>query len=908
MERLSQQNFIENNSVKFNSPQEELNFLREQIKIKEANIETSDVEKTTHETIQQYAKINPQEVLTKPHQIENEEAEKIILDLEPRQSDEKINELLGILEEQGLKNTLTIIQKMADPTIEDDFHRVLVQYLKKGYSVKNLSERSLLFEILKMTLYEISLPSREGEQEKKLGELISSMEQFYAGMLSVSDSKNKHTNHFSLEIAVPNNSDEIVFYIAIPDGRKDLFEKQILSIFPDAKITEEKDDYNIFTENYSLAGSQLTLVKKAIYPLKTYDNFDYDPLNIILNSFSKIEKKEGAAIQIIFNSKKNSYNQKYKEALTKIQKGVPSYKALNIPETMTGSFTKSITEIFVNDKKPSSDTPPIIDEELIKNIKIKIDSPIIQTNIRLITSAENQNRADNILTEMEASFNQFENSTGNKITFSKLKKGNFKKLLHNFSFREFNNKQIIPLNIKEVTTMFHLPNTEIKASNQLKQIQSKSAPTPLYLPQQGTLLGINTYHNTKTNIYISPEDRLRHFYIVGQTGTGKTVLLKNMIIQDIQNGEGVCMIDPHGSDIQDILANIPPERYEDVIYFDPANTKYPMGLNMLEYDADYPEQKTFVVNEMLSIFNKLFDMKTAGGPMFEQYFRNAVQLVIDDPNDHSTLLDISKVLTNAEFRKEKLAKCKNPTVVQFWREIAEKSGGETSLENIVPYITNKFDVFLSNDLMRPIVSQSKSSFNFRKIMDEKKILLVNLSKGRLGDINSHLLGLIIVGKILMATLSRVDSVKDVPPFYLYIDEFQNITTDSISTILSEARKYKLSLNIAHQFIAQLDEGIKNSVFGNVGSMAVFRVGNDDAEYLAKQFEPTFNAKDIANLNNWNAYLKILANGQPQKPFNIETTTPQQGNPEVVEKLKELSSLKYGKDKNLIEKEIIKKYN
>ncbi len=912
MEKLPEQNLFEGIG-KFNSPQEELNFLKKQIKLKEEALRGSSLEKqesqaeVTKETLQQYAEVKPQEILTEGHRINEKNTEAIVLDLEPRSSDEKIGELLGILEEQGIKNTLTVLQQTGDSALEDDFHRFLVQYIKKGHSIKNLPEKSPLFEILKMTLYEVSLPNNGETPEKTLKELISLMEQFYAGMLSVSDSKNKYTNYFSLEIAIANNEDEVVFYISIPSGKEDLFEKQILSIFSEARVEEAKDDYNIFTENYAFAGSQLSLAKKPVYPLKTYDDFDYDPLNIVLSSFSKINKEEGAAIQIIFNSEKNSYNQKYKEALTKIQKGDSPSKALDIPETLAGGLTKSFKDIFLSSSK-IKDTNPTIDDELVENIKTKIASPIIQTNIRLVSSAQTQDRADNILADMEASFNQFENSNGNKIVFKELKKSNLKKLLHDFSFRGFNKKQIIPLNLKEITTIFHLPNTGMKASHQLKHTKAKTAPAPMYLPKQGTLLGTNTYHNMESNIYIGPEDRLRHFYVIGQTGTGKTGLLMNMIAQDIQNGEGVCYIDPHGSDIQTVLANIPRERYEDVIYFDPANMEYPMGLNMLEYDANHPEQKTFVVNEMLSIFNKLFDMKTSGGPMFEQYFRNAVLLVIDDPADKGTLLDIPKVLSNAEFRKEKLAKCKNLTVVQFWREIAEKSEGDLSLKNMIPYITNKFDVFLSNDFMRPIVAQGKSSFNFREIMDQKKILLVNLSKGRLGEINSHLLGLIIVGKITMAALSRVDASTPPPNFYLYIDEFQNVTTESISVILSEARKYKLSLNMAHQFIAQLDEGIKNSVFGNVGSMAVFRVSNDDAEYLAKQFEPTFEAKDIANLDNREAYLKILANGQPQTPFNIRTVDSQRGNPEIAEQLKELSSLKYGTEREVVEKNIISRYN
>ncbi len=387
-------------------------------------------------------------------------------------------------------------------------------------------------------------------------------------------------------------------------------------------------------------------------------------------------------------------------------------------------------------------------------------------------------------------------------------------------------------------------------------------------------------------------------------------MLKNMIRQDILNGEGVCMIDPHGSDIQDVLSYVPKERYDDVIYFDPGHTERPMGLNMLEYDPRFPEQKTFVVNELFSIFQKLYAKGSpeSMGPMFEQYFRNSTMLVVEDPETGCTLLDVSRVMADKKFRELKLSRCKNPVVVQFWREVAEKAGGEASLANIVPYITSKFDVFLANEIMRPIIAQEKSSFNFREVMDNKKILLVNLAKGRLGDINSNLVGLIVVGKILMAALSRVDSFgQDLAPFYLYIDEFQNVTTDSISTILSEARKYKLSLTVAHQFISQLDEKIKNSVFGNVGSMAVFRISPDDSEYLEKQFAPVFSAKDLMNIENLNAYLKILSKGTPVKPFSVKIFFPPRADKLLLDKIKELSYLKFGRDRATVEEEIMKKY-
>ncbi|HEX5774963.1 MAG TPA: TraM recognition domain-containing protein, partial [Candidatus Paceibacterota bacterium] len=394
-----------------------------------------------------------------------------------------------------------------------------------------------------------------------------------------------------------------------------------------------------------------------------------------------------------------------------------------------------------------------------------------------------------------------------------------------------------------------------------------------------------------------------------QTGTGKTSFMKTLIEQDIKAGKGVCFIDPHGSDILQVLASVPPERYEDVIYFDPAHLDRPFGLNLLEYDPSHPEQKTFIVNELLAIFRRLYgDVPESMGPAFEQYFRNAALLVMEDPASGSTLMDIGRVLSNTEFRNLKLAKSGNPVVNQFWREIATQAEGEASLANIVPYITNKFDDFTANDFMRPIIGQQESSFRFRDVIDSKKILLVNLSKGRLGERNANLLGLILVGKLFMAALSRADDPRaDSPPFYLYIDEFQNITTDSIPGILSEARKYKLSLTIAHQFLSQVDEKIRNAVFGNVGSMAVFRVGEEDAEFFEKQFAPVFKAGDFVNIENYHAYVRLLAGGVPQRPFSLRLLPPSAGTPEQIDDLRELSYLTYGRDRATIESAIQSRY-
>ncbi len=618
-------------------------------------------------------------------------------------------------------------------------------------------------------------------------------------------------------------------------------------------------------------------------------------------------------MQVLMAPSGNYYHKKYKEALEKIEKGTPVKEAIDIAFTITDDLVHTFKDLFKSSKKkndPSKpEEPKVIDQQALERIRTKMSKSIVHVTVRLAASAADTARAESILSDLESGFNQFESTQGNSLKFKRKKGSDATEFFRNFTFRAFNRSEAIPLNLSELTSLIHFQMADLHGVSQLKTIKAGIAPAPLDLPQEGTLLGINKFRNIETKAYLTDEDRLRHIYTIGQTGTGKTTLLKNMIIQDIERGNGVCMIDPHGSDILDVLAHIPKERMNDVIYFDPSYTARPMGLNMLEYDRTKPEQKTFVVNELFSIFQKLYGgVPESMGPMFEQYFRNATMLVIEDPDTGSTLLDVSRVMVNKEFRQMKLSHCKNPVVVQFWTEIAEKAGGEGALANIVPYITSKFDVFLANDIMRPIIAQEKSAFNFREIMDGKKILLVNLSKGRLGDINANLIGLILVGKILMAALSRVDSVgQKLAPFYLYIDEFQNITTSSISTILSEARKYKLSLFMAHQFIAQLSEDIKNSVFGNVGNMIVYRVGSDDAEYLAKQFEPIFTATQIMNIDNYNAYVKLLVRGKPSKPFNIEAMTPPPPSGIDINALQELSYLKFGRNRDEVEGEVMKKY-
>lgn len=899
---------------KFKNPEEEIAFLREQISNKERELREKQIpyetEDLVKEQISRYRDKLPEEVLDDAFAIAKADAEAFVIGLEPERHDKKMEQVFSVFREKGIKNAMTVLSGLRDPHLEDDFHRFLVQHIHKGYEFQDIDLSKREFRGLNMTLYEVVLPEDPGsDKSKTLKELISGMEQFLSGMLSVTakdNTKNYKENYIVLEIANANGSDQFVFYTAVPNAHKDLFQKQITSIFHNVKLTEADSDYNIFNEEGVSLGSYITSSNNPVYQFKTYESFDTDPMNVILNSFSKIERDgEGASIQMVFAPKDDYFNKKYEYAIELIEKGVPTKEAIDMPETFGGELKKSVFSIFKTSPKVEENKP--IDTESINKIKQKISSQIVATNIRLVASANERASAERILQGLESSFNQFTDTSTTGLRSVRLDKGALTKMLRDYSFRSYDPAQLLPLNIHEVTTLFHFQNTALAPNPQLKQSTSSSAPAPSNMDSTGTLLGVNNFRNVPTKVYIKDEDRLRHMYVIGQTGTGKTTLLKNMIIQDIKKGNGVCFIDPHGTDLRDILANIPQERYKDVIYFDPSYTERPMALNMLEYDRSHPEQKTFVVNELFSIFQKLYGaVPESMGPMFEQYFRNATMLVIEDPDSGSTLLDVSRVMTNKEFRKMKLEKCKNPVVVQFWTEVAEKAGGEASLANIVPYITSKFDVFLANDIMRPIIAQEKSSFDFRKIMDERKILLVNLSKGRLGDINANLIGLILVGKILMAALSRVDA-QNFPPFYLYMDEFQNITTDSIAVILSEARKYKLSLNIAHQFIAQLNPKIKDAVFGNVGSMVSFRVGAEDAEYLEKQFAPEFSAKDLMGIENFNACVKMLVSGSPSKAFNLRISPPENGNNSVVDTLKQLSYLSYGGERNTIESNIMSKY-
>jgi hypothetical protein len=542
-----------------------------------------------------------------------------------------------------------------------------------------------------------------------------------------------------------------------------------------------------------------------------------------------------------------------------------------------------------------------IDQIGYEAIQNKIQKQPFETNIRVMASAQSQNRAEEILNHLLSAFGQFSMAAVNSLEPKEVYRKELQKLIYDFSFRNFNQKQANVLNLEELASIYHFPTHYIETPY-IKAAKSAAAPPPSDLPESGEVcVGKVVYRNEEKKIYFgSRADRRRHLYIVGQTGVGKSGFMEGLIAQDIANGEGVAVVDPHGELVDHVLAMVPKNRVEDVVIFEPFDIERPCGLNMLEYDS--PEQKDFAVQEMIAIFMKLFPPEIIG-PMFEHYMRNAMLALMADKDNPGTLVEIPKMFTDPTFLQQRLAKVSDPIVRSFWtKEWAQTTGSTRS--DMLGYVVSKLGRFIENEMMRNIIGQSHSGFDLAEVMDSKKIFLANLSKGLTGEVNSSLLGLILVSKIQMAAMRRARVPEEQrTDFYLYIDEFQNFTTDSIATILSEARKYKLNLIMAHQYMPQLKQEIRDAVLGNVGTIGAFRIGAEDAENLEKQFEPGFSRFDLVNLDNFTMVIKMMINNKISTPFKMNTLPPPKGKPEIVDAIKKISKLKYSRAKDIVEQEI-----
>lgn len=747
---------------------------------------------------------------------------------------------------------------------------------------------------------------------QKVHEMISVMETIFSTIGSL---KAEHgfsswlfgrSDHFSFELVFERQ--KIRFYIGVPERYRHFLEEQIHAQYPDASI-EEVPDYNIFTPTGVIMGSYVNFRRSSCFPIKTYAKLESDPLNSLTNTLAKLGENEGAAIQVVLRSARATWRDEGLRIAREMQQG----KKLSDVRGATGAAAfKAVGKEFKNialGSKPEAQTEAYrlspLEEEMVKGLEEKASKAGLDVNIRVAVCTGSPQRSQLVLNDILQSFGQYNvYEYGNSFVKAMPRRRNI--LIEDFIHRAFSEPYRIVLNAEEAASVYHfpLPTTE---TPKIDWLTSRKALPPSNIPEEGIELGYSEYRGHRYTIRMKQEDRRRHMYIIGKSGSGKSEFIKSMAKQDIEEGRGVCIMDPHGELARDMLEFIPRDRADDVIYFSPADVDRPMGLNMLEYNPAQPQQKELAVAEMLKIFDRLFDLKATGGPMFEYYMRNALLLIMDDPETGSTLLDVPRVLADESFRKLKLSRCKNQQVKDFWIKEAQKAGGEASLANMVPYIASKLAPFITNDFMRPIIGQQKSAFNVREAMDSQKILLFDLAKGKIGDLNAYLVGMVLVGKILNAALERGDMAsKDRKDFYLYIDEFQNFLTDSIGSILSEARKYGLNLIIAHQFIGQLEkmQEIRDAIFGNVGSMAAFRIGPEDAEFLEKEFAPVFSRYDLINVEAFTCNAKILIDNTASRPFNLKPImqTPS-GDQELPELIRELSRYTYGRKRELVEAEI-----
>lgn len=757
---------------------------------------------------------------------------------------------------------------------------------------------------------------------QQIQELISVMETVFATIGSVPAEKGMarwlfgRKDIYSFEIVI--HQGKIHFYVAVPKKYRQFVEEQVHAQFPHAEITEEAD-YNIFSPTGIILGSYVTFKRQSAFPIKTYRKLESDPLNSLTNALSKVDDADGVAVQFVVASARKTWRAEGLRIAKAMQQGkkLKDVQGGSLFKAVTSEVSKMASSSKPGEKKPEESyrlSP--LEEEMVKGLEEKASKAGLDVNIRIIASSTNPEKAKRYLNDALTSFGQYNiYEYGN--SFQKNTPSFQSQMVRHFIYRHFDRRYKVTMNAEELASVYHfpLPTTETPKINWLLV---RSALPPSNLPSEGILLGNASYRGHNYAVRMKQEDRRRHMYIIGGSGVGKSAYQASLIRQDIIAGRGVCVIDPHGDLCDEALTFVPKERADDVIFFDPADYSRPIGLNMLEFDERFPEQKTFVINEMLKIFDKLYDLKSTGGPMFELYMRNAILLLMEHRESGSTLMEIPKLLADEEYRAFKLSKCKSQDVYDFWTKEAQKAGGEASLANMVPYITSKLTPFIYNDYMRPIIGQQKSAFNMREAMDTKKIVLLKLSKGKIGDINAYLIGMVVVGKILMAALARGDQeASKREDFYLYIDEFQNFLTDSISAILSEARKYALNLIIAHQYIGQLvtgaskDTQIRDAIFGNVGTKCVFRVGTEDAEFLAKEFEPIFSQYDLVNVPGLHMATRVLIDNTASKPFLMKLNfapRPTNKEKELANMVKELSRYKYGRKRELIEAEIAERKN
>lgn len=706
--------------------------------------------------------------------------------------------------------------------------------------------------------------------------------------------------HISFEIVASHGL--IHYYAVVPVVLVDVVKQAIAAAYPSARL-EEVEEHNIFNEVSKLSGTiggELTLKKEFSYPIATYQEAKRDAMRSILNALSAADREDGIGIQVLLRPTPEGWTKAVIASANKIRKDKGQSSATSVaPKDLLQALWKAPEE---KQAKPEDKQLTSLEQATVEAMEEKTRHPGYEVLIRVVASSNTAARSQVLLKNLVAAFSLFDSSGKNGFKFSAAK--NMETFITAYIFRFFPqtiNRNI--LNSVELSTIYHLPDQKNIPTSQVERQGSKQVDGPHQLLDEGFLLGYNVYRGVKKEIRLSTEDRRRHTYIIGQTGTGKSGLLENLALQDMLDGKGFAFVDPHGDSADRLLAMVPKERVEDVIYFNPGDMDNPIGLNLFEFDT--PDQRDFLVQEAIAMLYRLYDPGHTGiiGPRYEHWFRNAALTIMSDPAG-SSFIDIPQVFNDNDFAKEKLKHVTDQAVLDFWnKEMAQTSDYHKS--EVLGWFVSKFGAFLSNEMMRNIIGQTKSGFDLRDIMDNKKILLVNLSKGRTGELNSQLLGMIFVMKFQAAAMGRANTPEDERvDFSLYVDEFQNFATDSFETILSEARKYRLNLILANQFMTQLTDKIREAIIGNVGTVISGRIGTTDAELMEKKFAPTFDAEDLTRLPNFETITSVMINNVPSSPFSMSLIPPLgRPNSKLYEALRRLSAVKYGRPRSNVEQEI-----
>ena len=718
--------------------------------------------------------------------------------------------------------------------------------------------------------------------------------------------------HISFEIVAHNGF--INYYAVVPAVLTETVKQAISAAYPTARM-EEVEDPNFFSSEGKIdavTGGELRLKKEFWYPIATYEDSKRDASLALINALSVAKKGDGVAIQIMFRPTDGTWTRKSLQRVQNIKDG----KKDSAPSNLLGRIAYWCSNTFVDLVEALWKPPDVHDpygdnkesltnlqQEEITKVEDKTKNPGFQCLIRIVASSPNKARSEALLNGVVSIFSQFDLQGYNGFRYD-MQKGS-EALARDYIFRTFpQDRKDMILNSVELASIFHLPAQNAIPTSQVERQATKQVDGPAKLVEEGLILGVNEFRGEQKVIRLSENDRRRHTYVIGATGMGKSVLLTNLAYQDMCDGRGFCFIDPHGDAVETILSKVPAERMDDVILFEPGNLDNPVGMNMFEFQTE--DQKDFIVQEGINMLTSLYDPGNQGifGPRAQHMFRNAALLLMSDPAG-GTFIDIPRCFIDPEFVKSKLKYVTDKTVYDYWTKEFPASQKSNDAGEVTSWFVSKWGPFLSNKMMRNILGQPKSGFNIREIMDNKKILLVNLSKGKTGELNAKLLGMIFVMKFQAAAMSRADTPEDERvDFCLFVDEFQNFATESFESILSEARKYRLNLVLANQFMTQLTDKIREAILGNVGTIMCGRIGVTDAELMEKAFQPVFNAEDLHKIPNHEAVTTVLMFGLPTSPFTLKLLPPLgESSEELMKRMREYALSRFGRPRAEVEAEI-----